>query len=298
MQRKYSIKELEHLSGIKAHTIRAWESRYELISPERTETNIRYYTDNDLKRLLNVAVLVQGGARISKVAEMTDEEMREAVVNSGNYESNFSSYVSALKAAMLDYDDHAFDAILSRCIIKYGAEKALLEIVGAFIKEVGLLWQVGAIRVSHEHFSSNLLRMKLFSLVDQAVRTKVNEDKSGYILYLPSNELHELSLLYLYYLLISKGHRVVYLGQDIPLTYLPEVSERTGITNFISIFTTSPHVAQVPEYLQQIGEVFPEKKCHFFFTGRQLDDSALKLQSAEVELFEGFSMLLGRLNSL
>lgn len=297
MQRKYSIKELEHLSGIKAHTIRAWESRYALISPERTETNIRYYTDNDLKRLLNVAVLVQGGARISKVAEMTDEEMREAVVNSGNYESNFNSYVNALKAAMLDYDDHAFDAVVSRCIIKYGAEKALLEIVGAFIKEVGLLWQVGAIRVSHEHFSSNLLRMKLFSLVDQAVRSRSEEGKEGYVLYLPSNELHELSLLYLYYVLITKGHRVVYLGQDIPLSYLPEVSERTGITNFISIFTTSPHVAQVPAYLHQIGEVFPKNKCHFFFTGRQLDPDTIKLENSDIELFTGFTKLLEKLVS-
>lgn len=295
MKRKYSIKELEHLSGIKAHTIRAWESRYELISPQRTETNIRYYTDDDLKRLLNVAVLVQGGARISKVAEMTDDEMREAVVNSGNYESNFTSYINALKAAMLDYDDHAFDIVVSRCIIKYGAEKALLQIVGAFIKEVGLLWQVGAIRVSHEHFASNLLRMKLFSLVDQAVRDKPDKNRGGYILYLPSNELHELSLLYLYYVLVSNGYRAVYLGQDIPMSYLLEVSERTDITNFVSIFTTSPHVTQVSDYLQQVGEVFPKGQCRFFFTGRQLNIGEVNVQNSDIECFKSFSLLLDRL---
>lgn len=296
MQRKYSIKELEHLSGIKAHTIRAWESRYALISPERTETNIRYYTDSDLKRLLNVAVLVQGGARISKVAEMTDAEMKEAVVNTGNYEANFNSYVNALKAAMLDYNDQAFDAVVSRCIIKYGAEKALLQIVGAFIKEVGLLWQVGAIRVSHEHFASNLLKMKLFSLVDQAIRDRSGSAKGGYVLYLPANELHELSLLYLYYVLVSKGHRVIYLGQDIPLSYLPEVTNKTGIVNFVSVFTTSPHVTQVTEYLQQIVEVFPKNQCKFFFSGRQLKEEEIKFNSSGIILFSGFSSLLDSLN--
>lgn len=295
MNSKYSIKELEHLSGIKAHTIRAWESRYNLIEPSRTDTNIRYYTDKDLKKLLNVAVLVQSGVRISKVAGMSDAEIREAVINSGNYETNYGAYVSALKSAMMDYDPYAFDSVISRCLIKYGAEKTLLNIVGGFIKEIGRLWQVGSIKVSHEHFASNMIKMKLFTLVDQGMGERPSTDADSYILYLPSNELHELSLLFLYYTIINQGDRAIYLGQDVPMEYLSQVTEKTGIKSFVSVFTTSPHYTVVPEYVQQIGELFPGDDYRFYITGRQCGENLKEVKRSGIQVFETFNEMFRKL---
>lgn len=290
MDSRYSIKDLEHLSGIKAHTIRAWESRYKLIEPKRTETNIRYYADDDLKRILNISALVKRGMRISKVASMTDDELKQAVLNSGRYDSNFGTHVNALKAAMLDFDEHTFDAVVSRCIVQYGVEKALIEVVGAFIKELSLQWQVGAISVSHEHFASNLLKMKLFALVDQAFHSRSYDEGSAYILYLPAEEYHELSLLYLYYDLVRKGNRVVYLGQSVPLEYLREVSDKTGIREFVSVLTTSPSSGLFMDYVTKAEETMKGVSYEFHLTGRQCEVSA-ELSSKGIHTYSSFEFL-------
>lgn len=287
MQSKYSIKDLEHLSGIKAHTIRAWESRYGLIEPSRTATNIRYYVDEDLKKILNTSTLIKAGVKISKIAQMSGDEIREAVANSGRYESNFTTYINALKTAMLDYDEVGFDSVISKCIVSYGADKALTEVVGPFIMEVGVLWQIGAISVSHEHFASNMLRMKLFALIDQIFSTKTSAVSDAYILYLPADELHELSLLYLYYHLIVNGKRVIYLGQAVPIEYLKEVSQKSGIKNFVSVFTTRPHQDDVGKYIQVIDENFHGSGSHFLLTGKQLVENQGIVFGSEVSVFKG-----------
>lgn len=291
MQSKYSIKDLEHLSGIKAHTIRAWESRYGLIEPHRTATNIRYYVDEHLKKILNTSTLIKAGVKISKIAKMTEEEVRQAVINSGRYESNFTTYINSLKMATLDYDERAFDSVISKCIVSYGAERALVEVVGPFIKEVGLLWQIGAIKVSHEHFASNMLRMKMFALIDQNFSVKTNTEAEAYILYLPAGELHELSLLYLYYHLVINGNRVVYLGQTVPLEYLMEVSQKASIKNFISVFTTQPHRDEVGKYLSLIEERFHDSGCHFWLTGTQVSADEDYLNTARSTIFKEFEGL-------
>lgn len=291
MQSKYSIKDLEHLSGIKAHTIRAWESRYGLIEPFRTDTNIRYYVDEHLKKILNTSVLINSGVKISKVAKMSDEEMKLAVANSGRYESNFSTYINGLKTAMLEYDELSFDSVISKCIVNFGAEKALTEVVGPFIMEVGLLWQIGAVSVSNEHFASNMLRMKLFSLIDQNYSVKHKTGSKAYILYLPADELHELSLLYLYYHLVVNGSRVIYLGQSVPMQYLLEVSQKTGIHNFVSVFTTKPHRDDIKKYFQLIEDTFHASRCHFLFAGTQISRLEESVDSPKVSIFEGVELL-------
>ncbi|WP_417602300.1 MerR family transcriptional regulator [Owenweeksia hongkongensis] len=291
MQSKYSIKDLEHLSGIKAHTIRAWESRYKLIEPYRTATNIRYYVDEHLKKILNTSALIKAGVKISKIAQMTEEEINEAVMNSGRYESNFTTYINSLKVATLNYEENTFDVIISKCIVSYGAEKTLMEVVGPFIKEIGLLWQIGAVKVSHEHFASNMLRMKLFALIDQSFPLSLDSTSDSYILYLPADELHELSLLYLYYHLIINGNRVIYLGQAVPFEYLKEVSEKTGISNFVSVFTTRPHIDEISKYLGLIEENFHNTGCRFLLTGKQIEQVEEGLNVPEVSLFKGVEEL-------
>ena len=284
MNTKYSIKDLEHLTGIKAHTIRAWESRYNLIEPHRTPTNIRYYIDEDLKRILNVAVLVKGGMRISNVAKMSADEIRSAVIDAGRYQGNYESQINALKISMLEYDEYLFDSIFNKCLIQFGTDETLTRILAPFIYEIGTLWQTGAITVTNEHFISSLVKQKMFSIIDQTILPPPGDQRKSYVLYLPSGELHELGLLYLYYYLKKRGHRVIYLGQSVPLEYLKEVTEKTKIDQFISIFTSSPHYEELDLYFERLSEMFNPQNYRFFITGFQCNEAEVESVPAHVEI--------------
>lgn len=284
MQSKYSIKDLEKLSGIKAHTLRAWEQRYNLIEPHRTDTNIRYYIDEHLKKILNIAVLVKSGMRISKVADLNAKELRAAVIDAGRYRGNYESQINAFKLAMLDYDEYLFESIFNKCLIQFGTDETLTKILGRFIQEIGLLWQAGAITVSNEHFISSLVKQKLFAIIDQTMIPRPGADSKSFVLYLPANELHELGLLYLYYFLKKNGHRVIYLGQSVPIEYLKEVSERTEVDQFVSIFTTTPHFEELDLYFEKVGEMFNAENYRFFITGLQVKEYDAKNMPKQVKL--------------
>ena len=286
METKYSIKDLEHLSGIKAHTIRAWESRYNIISPQRTGTNIRYYGDEDMKKLLNIAVLVRGGRRISNVARLSDEQIRAAVIDAGRYQGHYESQINGLKLSMLEYDEYLFDSIFNKCLIQFGTDETLTKILGSFIEQVGILWQVGAIGVSNEHFIANLIKQKLFSIIDQTLIPAADKFRKSYLLYLPTDELHELGLLYLYYFLKKNNNRVIYLGQSVPLEYLKEVSVKTGIKNFVSIFTCEPRFDEMDSYFEKMTGIFPAGSYRFYLSGFQLTQNNYKQSNPpHVEIF-------------
>lgn len=291
MESKYSIKDLEHLSGIKAHTLRAWESRYGIIEPRRTPTNIRYYVDDDLKRILNVAVLVKGGMRISNVARMSPEELRSAVIDAGRYQGNYESQINALKISMLEFDEYLFDSIFNKCLIQFGTDETLTKILAPFIYEIGTLWQTGAITVANEHFISSMVKQKLFSIIDQTILPPPKEKRKGFILYLPSGELHELGLLYLYYFLKKRGHRVIYLGQSVPMEYLREVALKTGMDNLISIFTSSPHYEELDLYFERLSEMFDPENFRFFVTGYQCLEANATSVPPNVKILENLEKL-------
>lgn len=284
MDSKYSIKDLEQLSGIKAHTLRAWEQRYNLIEPHRTDTNIRYYVDDHLKKILNIAVLVKSGMRISKVAEMSHEEIKAAVIDAGRYQGNYESQINAFKISMLEYDEYLFDSVFNKCLIQFGTDETLSKILGKFIQEIGLLWQAGAISVSNEHFISGLVKQKLFSIIDQTIIPQPNASRNSYVLYLPAEELHELGLLYLYYHLKKGGHRVIYLGQSVPISYLKEVSDKTKVDKFISVFTTQPHFEEIDVYFERLGELFEEENYRFFLTGIQFGQYDSEKKPSHIEV--------------
>ncbi|PTM05256.1 MAG: helix-turn-helix-type transcriptional regulator [Bacteroidetes bacterium] len=284
MNSKYSIKDLEKLSGIKAHTLRAWEQRYNLIEPHRTDTNIRYYIDDHLKKILNIAVLVKSGMRISKVAELSPEEIRSAVIDAGRYQGNYESQINAFKIAMIDYDEYLFDSVFNKCLIQFGTDETLTKILGEFIRQIGLLWQAGAINVSNEHFISSLVKQKLFAIIDQTMLPQTKDKSKSYVLYLPADELHELGLLYLYYYLKKIGHRVIYLGQSVPIDYLKEVSEKTEVDQFVSIFTTTPHFDEIDQYFEKIAEMFDQDNYRFFLTGIQFGNYKSDKLPEQIEL--------------
>lgn len=261
----YSIKDLEQLSGIKAHTLRIWEQRYNLLSPKRTDTNIRFYDDRDLKLILNVALLNDNGYKISKIAFMEPSEMREEVMKLTERTLTHDDQIHALTICMIEMDEDRFDKILSTNIIKLGFEQTMMNIIYPFMSKIGVLWQIGAINPAQEHFISNLVRQKLIVAIDGQV------GKSGgkkFLLYLPDGEYHETSILFASYLIKNEGHKVVYLGQSTPYDDLLSVYDLHQPDYLLTVITTSPAAETAQEYLNSISNRFPA--ATILVTGYQL----------------------------
>ncbi|MFW5979061.1 MAG: MerR family transcriptional regulator, partial [Bacteroidia bacterium] len=211
----YSIRELEKLSGIKAHTIRIWEKRYKIIQPKRTGTNIRYYSNNDLKKLLNITILNRQGWKISDIAKLSDEELNRKVKDFSYDSKDTESQIEKLVIAMVDLDEVKFDQILSNAIMHDGFEQTIINLIFPFFKKIGLLWQTGSINPAQEHFVSNLFRQKLMVAIDN-LKIPDRKDAKKFILFLPEKEFHELGLLFYSYLIKKSGHSVIYLGSSVP----------------------------------------------------------------------------------
>ena len=261
----YSIKDLENLSGIKAHTLRIWEQRYDLIRPKRTDTNIRYYDDDNLKLILNVALLNDNGYKISKIASMDMDEMRAEVMKLTERSLTHDDQIHALTICMIEMDEERFDKVLSTNILKLGFEQSMMNIVYPFMSKIGVLWQTGAINPAHEHFISNLVRQKLIVAIDGQV---VSGDGKKFLLFLPEGELHEISLLFASFLIKSKGNKVIYLGQNTPFEDLMTVYKIHQPDYMMTVITTSPTSENSQEYLNLLAESFP--KTQILVTGYQV----------------------------
>jgi DNA-binding transcriptional MerR regulator len=270
----YSIKDLEQLSGIKAHTLRIWEQRYNLLSPKRTDTNIRYYDDADLKLILNVALLNDNGFKISKIASMEHQELRDEVMKLTERSLTHDDQIHALTISMIEMDEERFDKILSSNILKLGFEQTMLNIIYPFMSKIGVLWQTGAINPAQEHFISNLVRQKLIVAIDGQV---TNGGGKKFLLYLPAGELHEISLLFACYLIKSKGHKVIYLGQNTPNEDLNSVYAMHQPDYLMTVVTTSPSAEQIQEYLDNLSERFSE--ATILVSGYQVIGQDLRLPS-------------------
>jgi DNA-binding transcriptional MerR regulator len=210
---EYKISDLETLTGIKAHTIRIWEKRYGLISPDRTETKIRMYSDQELVQLLNIALLNKHGYKISKIANMSSSTIGEHVQK---LESNDDEDVSMerLILSMVEIDESLFSKTLNSLIDKKGLEKTFTETIIHFLDRIGIMWQVGSITPAQEHFMSNLIRQKVISAIDALSGEKASNQ--SVLLYLPEHEWHELSLLFYQFVLRKRGVKTYYLGQSVP----------------------------------------------------------------------------------
>lgn len=272
----YSIKELENLSGIKAHTIRIWEKRYGIIKPARTDTNIRCYCDNDLKSLLNIAILNRYGMRISDISKLSDSELTEKVINVSSDSSNAENNIENLIVAMVEMDEYKFDRILSRYIMHEGFENSVIRVIFPFFEKIGLLWQTGSINPAHEHFVSNLFRQKLMVAIDNIVVTESQTAKK-FLLFLPEAEYHELALLFYNYLIKKSGILVYYLGSSVPFVDVVETSKMVNPDFLFTSLTSSLNKKEVIEYLNKLSQTFPFQKI--FVTGLQIKENFTELPS-------------------
>lgn len=255
---KYSISDIEKLSGIKSHTIRMWERRYDLryLNTQRTDTNIRYYNDEDLKYMLNIALLVNNGMKISKVARMTKEEINAAVRKLTQTVISHDFEINSLVVAMSELDEARFDKQLTSCMMKYGVEQTVINIVYPFLSKIGILWQTGSINPAQEHFISNLIRQKLNVAIDGLVVPDLRMTKR-YLLFLPEGELHEIGLLFANYLLRSRGNHTLYLGQTVPLGDLVETNKFYKADYIFTIITSAMRGESLAEYLKKLAALFP-----------------------------------------
>lgn len=254
---KYSIKDVERISGIKAHTLRIWEKRYNILNPKRTDTNIRYYDGEDLKKILNIAIIQEHGARISKIVAMTPGEMRDRVLEITESVVDRKTQIEGLMLAMLDLDEYRFEKTLANCILQLGFKETLIQVVYPFLKQLGVLWLVGAVHPGQEHFISNLIRQKIIVAIDHE-GMKIQRGSKTFLLFLPEGELHELGILFYNYLIRQAGHSAVYLGQSIPIEDAVAVNDQVSADYIV----TSIHMTNSREdfelILQKIMEAFPK----------------------------------------
>ncbi len=259
MKGQYSIKDLERLSGIKAHTLRIWEKRYKIINPSRTDTNIRYYNNDELRKVLNIAVLNNVGVKISRIVGLSADELHKKVIEIGNDQVEERVQIDSLVVSMVEFDEDRFEKILTNCAIRLGFERTILQVVYPFFKKVGILWQAGAINPAQEHFISNLVRQKLVVAIDGQGIVKRNHGVQ-FLLFLPAGELHELGLLFYNYLIQKAGLKAIYLGQSIPIEEVVHVDRYAPseyiVTSSLSITSTD----ELNKMLNEMLRAFPDKR--------------------------------------
>ena len=269
VMQEFSIKDLESLTGIKAHTIRIWEQRYNLLSPARTDTNIRFYTGEDLKKLLNVSLLQKNGVKISKIAEMTTGQIAGKLAQLNGSADRSDHYLSMLKAAMMEYDEHTFREVCDGYMRDHTFEELFSDIFLPFLSEIGFLWQTNTICPAQEHFVSNLIRQFIFQQV-HSLPLQINEASKNIVLFLPENEIHEISLLMIHYILRSRGHRTVFLGISVPLDDLIQIAEKLDNSVFISLFVTCPSEKDLPKYLDALHDMATKFNATVHLSGNLL----------------------------
>lgn len=276
---RYSIKELEQLSGIKAHTIRIWEQRYRLLTPKRTDTNIRYYDDKQLKILLNAVTLLDNGHKISRIAGYSDEQINaiidELLNASEPTEHQARAIINQMVSAALNYDELVFDKTFSNALLRYSLKEMYEAIIYPILVKIGLMWNKDDLIPSQEHFLSNLFKQKLFAALD-STPSSINP-KGTWLLFLPEKESHEIGLLISAVMLRLKGYRVIYLGQNVPYLNIREVIKDTKPDFMYFFVVTHQPLAELQVYINLIAE--DNKEVNIKISARENLISQLSLPS-------------------
>lgn len=231
----YTMAQVETLTGIKSHTLRIWERRYSFLKPNRTETNIRFYTDADIRKLLNISILINNGYRVSKIDKMKEDEVHEVVVHLNSRSSaKFDDDLNRLVYAMIEMNEESFNHIFKRHVTRNGLLSTVIDLLYPFLDHVGVLWTTNRAIPAQEHFISSLIRQKIIAAIDMIPPPK--EDAKSVILFLPENESHEIALLLANYIARDLGFKVYYLGQNVPMENIIEVNEIANACLFLTMF--------------------------------------------------------------
>ncbi|PHR93470.1 MAG: MerR family transcriptional regulator [Leeuwenhoekiella sp.] len=293
----FSIKDLESFGGVKAHTIRMWERRYNLLEPKRTPTNIRYYDLGDLQKLLNVTFLLQHDYKISKIAEHSTSEISDLVQKTVKKERTGSNYhvISTFKIAMMNFDHHLFTKTFESLSDKMDFRKIFFQVFIPLLEEIGLLWQSNAINPAHEHFISNLIRQKMQVRIEQATAAKALNSSKTFVLFLPENEIHDLGLIFLHYEVAAKGYKCIYLGQSIQTESLQYLVSTLNNVNFVSYLTINSSGKSILEFAKQFNQDVKDDRVPLYLLGRLIQEEKQEDMPKNVKLIktiEAFQTLL------
>jgi len=270
---KYSISDLEKLSGVQSHTIRIWEQRYQALKPHRSAGNTRYYDDNHLKRLLNLVTLNHSGIKISQACALTDAEINDliekAITESAVTTTEFEQYINQLLIHGLAYDEQPFHKLLSGAIAQYGLTTIYEQVLYPILNRAGLMWQQDKICPAQEHFLSNLIRQKLFTAIDGL---PAHTNDTTWLLFLPEDEGHDIGLLFAKYVLRNAGQKVIYLGSHVPLSALATTIKDNQIDHMLLFMTHARLIPDTQDYINQLAHQFKSARIHLAGNSRLLSE--------------------------
>ncbi|MDG1661034.1 MerR family transcriptional regulator [Winogradskyella sp.] len=272
MKNKFSIKDLENLTGIKAHTIRIWEKRYSLLSPKRTDSNIRYYDLASFQKMLNVSYLNNNGYKISKIATLKPKEI-PALVREIASQTNLESHaINSFKLSMLNFDQALFYNTYESLLKDKSFVNIFYDIFIPLLTEIGLLWQTNTITPAHEHFLTTLIRQKILINTEFIQSEAKPNSKKTFVLFLPDNEIHELGIMFLNYQIVSHNFHCIFLGQSVPMESLADILNYYDDIIFLSYFTIKPLKEEIDNYLSDFSESLLKKSnAEFWILGQMLN---------------------------
>ena len=286
IKNNFSIKDLENLSGIKAHTIRIWEKRYNVLQPMRTDTNIRLYSLSSLQKLLNITLLHDYGYKISKISTFSEQQIPEMVRGIISTKNAKNHAINAFKMAMMNFDQELFNNTYSWLSEQKSFNEIFRQVFIPLMEEIGLLWQTDTITPAHEHFISCLIIRKLQINIEKIESNKPTNLDYVYVLSLPMNEIHELGLLYLHYEIVAKGYKVVYLGESMPIDNLKELKKHFNSIIYISYWTVQPEINIINEYIASMSAELLGDQTQIWLIGRMVEFIDRNILSSDVKIFD------------
>ena len=294
----FSIKDLENLSGIKAHTIRIWEKRYNLFKPNRTDTNIRYYSTASLQKILNISFLNKNGYKISKIASLDENEISSLVKEIAESKDPNNHSINLLKLAMINFDQSLFNKTFYKLEEEMSFKTIFFDVFIPLLDHIGLLWQTDTITPAHEHFVVEIIKKKILVETEKAYKINTPDlSQKPYALFLPDNEMHELGLLFTNLELTLKGKHVIYLGQSVPIKSLEFLLTKHKDITFISNFTVSPENENIEDYLNSFSStLLKNNKCKLLVSGRLLGTKP-NISNSNIKTFESTKDLIDHINN-
>jgi DNA-binding transcriptional MerR regulator len=286
----FSIKDLENLSGIKAHTIRIWEKRYNVLKPMRTDTNIRYYDTTALQKLLNITLLHNHGYKISKISKLDDEKIPVMVNDIISRKSVGLHAVNAFKVAMMHFDHVLFLETYERLLTEKTFTEVFYEVILPLMEEIGLLWQTNTITPAQEHFVSNLVRQKILVNTEKLQALPPTKPDKVFVLYLPEGEIHEIGLMYLYYEILRHGYRAIYLGANVPLSCLVDVKKYFSNITYVSYFTIAPQQYDIAGYLEKMRNGIIRSESELWLLGRNTTRMERENLPEQITVFDSIAL--------
>ncbi len=294
IKKDFTIKDLENISGIKAHTIRIWEKRYNLLTPQRSDTNIRYYSHQNLQKLLNIVLLNKNSYKISKIAEMSEEAITLNARELAFKVAVNDEAINSFKLSMFQFDKILFNNTYNKLLHRKTFREVFKEVFMPFLEHIGLLWQTDTLLPAHEHFISNLISQKI-QINTEKLQYNVTNNRKTYVLFLPENEIHELGLLYLNYELVLRGNQTIYLGQSLPLNNLNYFFDGNQEICFITSMTVQPYDDKLTDYFYEIDNILKGSKHSLIAIGRKAMDLTSYDFTSDITLYSSVTELLKEL---